>query len=705
MVSQVNERNSQVNFYQPPDDLRAINDQASVILSKIPIDILGEILIQLIPDTDRHSLGQHYTRSDIVDLILGFCIKTPNVTILDPSCGTGSFLLRTYYRLKYLESHKSHQEILNQIWGVERAVIPCLLTRINLASREPSFKEASDRIITEDFFDISPDPFSHIPPIDVVIGNPPFTRQELLGEDYKAKLRNVTIRDYDISLGSQSGIYAHFLVHGASFIGHSNGNRLGYVMLRSFMDVSFGTDLKRFLLSNFKVIAVIESLNERWFEDAQMIPCILILERETAQTKRDEHPVRFVQLKSKIEALFPRIDIKGNGSSSERWRRIDGIVQEIENSTRSSIQDQDSVTFGRVKIEDTEIMRILSIKQKDLLPEEKWGMFLTAPGSFYRILDSNRTNGTIINLGDIANITTGLKSGANEFFYFPNTNFEIKDHNAHKMIIQGRKGLRSLEFEIENEFISPILWKFKFQSEIMITTNDGYCLTVSKSKDELKDEKKKVLKYIEFGEEYPVTKPYSTRPTCQNRITKRGKDWYNIDYRIAAPLLHFEIETNREITFHYRSELKDPIMDKSFMSNYGFYNIIPKNPDDTLIILGILNSTFGMMMIEFGGRYIENRDGTISNQTRVYELKDLPIINPDKIPDNLKIQIRKTMQRLSSRKILVVWDEINQPDRRELDQIIFEEILGLSREEHRELREILANITKSRNVKKNTSLQ
>ncbi|MFW9778915.1 MAG: class I SAM-dependent DNA methyltransferase [Candidatus Heimdallarchaeota archaeon] len=700
IVSQITGNNKQKHPWKTQDGRKDLPEKASKILSRIPIDILGEILVRLLPDLERYSFGQHYTPSDIVDLILGFTVKSPNVTVLDPSCGTGSFLVRTFYRLQYLDPQRLNQKIFAQIWGIERSKPASQLTCINLISRVPNLNKNTAQIMTADFFDVSTSKSSQLPTIDVVIGNPPYSRQELLDEEYKAKLNEVISGDYDISLNSRTGIYAHFLVHGASFIGGKNGNRLGYVMLRSFLDVSFGIELKRFLLRNFKLIAVIESLNEKWFTDAQMIPCILILETETRPSERDQHQASFIQIKSNLEDIFPSIDQNKVEDQKRRWHLIDEFVRAVENSKRNASQNRDSVHFGRVNIEEIETMRILSINQKELLPEEKWGKFLTAPRSFYQILESSITKEIIVNLGDIATITTGLKSGSNEFFYFPNINFDIKELNAEKMIIQGKKGLRSRSFEIESEFVSPILWKFKAQSEIRIITNDGYCLTVTKSKDELKEENKKVLKYIEFGEEYPPNKPYSTRPTCQNRRTKSGKEWYNIDYSIAAPLLHFEIQTNREITFHYHPDRKDSFLNKCFMSNYGFYNILPKNSDDTLIILGILNSTFGIMMIEFGGRYIENRDGTISNQTRVYELKSIPVLNPNKIPLESKNQIRRILQRMSTRKIQPIWDEMQQPDRLMLDKIILEEILGLTKEEHEVLRSVLANIARSRNVRK-----
>ena len=57
--------------------------------SSISIDIIGRIFESLIYSERRHLLGQHYTDTIIVDLILVATLETPK-KILDPSCGSGT---------------------------------------------------------------------------------------------------------------------------------------------------------------------------------------------------------------------------------------------------------------------------------------------------------------------------------------------------------------------------------------------------------------------------------------------------------------------------------------------------------------------------------------------------------------------------------------------------------------------------------------
>ncbi|HLP45048.1 MAG TPA: N-6 DNA methylase [Candidatus Kapabacteria bacterium] len=67
-------------------------------------DIIGRIFEQLIPMDERHNLGQYFTNADIVDLILKFSSHHEDETILDPSCGAGTFLVRAYQHKKMMIS-------------------------------------------------------------------------------------------------------------------------------------------------------------------------------------------------------------------------------------------------------------------------------------------------------------------------------------------------------------------------------------------------------------------------------------------------------------------------------------------------------------------------------------------------------------------------------------------------------------------------
>jgi hypothetical protein len=101
--------------------LRAIGD---VDFRQVSSDVLGTIFQRLIGPEERHRYGQHFTGDDIVDLINAFCIRSADAKIIDPACGSGSFLVRAYYRKKVLNPKKSHLELLSELFGCDISLYP-----------------------------------------------------------------------------------------------------------------------------------------------------------------------------------------------------------------------------------------------------------------------------------------------------------------------------------------------------------------------------------------------------------------------------------------------------------------------------------------------------------------------------------------------------------------------------------------------------
>ncbi|MFP3320915.1 MAG: N-6 DNA methylase, partial [Acidilobus sp.] len=56
-------------------------------------DVVGFIYEDLIPGEERHQLGQFYTPKPIAELITRWCVRSPDDRVLDPGCGSGTFLV------------------------------------------------------------------------------------------------------------------------------------------------------------------------------------------------------------------------------------------------------------------------------------------------------------------------------------------------------------------------------------------------------------------------------------------------------------------------------------------------------------------------------------------------------------------------------------------------------------------------------------
>jgi hypothetical protein len=193
-------------------------------------DVIGQVMEGLIPEEERHALGQYFTREDLVDFIIGFVAHQDEAYYLDPTCGSGTFLNRLYSRLRWLSGYRaSHSQLLERLWGIDVAHFPAELATINLFRQNVKYLTNFPRIIVSDFFQVRPGQTFSFPPLKVttpdcpkiqvtlplfdgIVGNFPYIRQELIERQvkgYKQKIVQAIAQEWfwkDRSLFEVKGI-------------------------------------------------------------------------------------------------------------------------------------------------------------------------------------------------------------------------------------------------------------------------------------------------------------------------------------------------------------------------------------------------------------------------------------------------------------------------------------------------------------------
>jgi hypothetical protein len=313
---------------------------------EIPTDILGHIFQKLISPEERHKFGQHYTEETIVDLINAFCIRKAEATVLDPACGSGSFLVRAYYRKSQLDRSLENHELLAGLYGCDINPFPAHLATLNLAARDLKNEENYPRIIRRNFFTVKADKTfctlpkatrDHdgnreredilLPVLDVVVGNPPYVRQELIpkasdkgviADQTKEHIYELASRAWPgIQLSKQSDLHVYFWPVATQLL--KEDGYFGFLTSSSWLDSRYGFSLQRWILRNFRLIAIIESVDEPWFEDARVKTAVTIIQRCTDEEKRDQNLVRFVRLNQPLaEILGERHDEAQKQESAEK---------------------------------------------------------------------------------------------------------------------------------------------------------------------------------------------------------------------------------------------------------------------------------------------------------------------------------------------------------------------------------------------------
>ncbi len=514
---------------------------------------------------------------------------------------------------------------------------------------------------------------------DIVIGNPPYVRQEIISppnrikaevtleerQEYKEKLilsvksQFPTIQKID----KKSDLYIYFYFHGLSLLNESG--IFCFITSNSWLDAGYGKDLQEFLLEYVPIHAIYDN-PKRSFEHADVNTIIAVFGapsrreesfEEKVQSGQDApwaklgNIVKFVMFKKPFEEVI----------SSETMIAIDHAQAKIKGAELTELVEN---------IVQTDAYRIFPVMQEDLLEDgweyaddsdesksrfkhgayagNKWGgKYLRAPDIFYTILKKGK--GKLKKIGKIAKISRGFTTGVNDFFYLDSADLE--------------------KWQIEEEFVKPIIKSPKESRSIKLSKKNApkfYIFMCNKTKNEL--EGTNALKYILWGEQ----EGYDKRSTVQAR-----KLWYNIGNWIPPKII-----IPCGIGDVYRVFLNEG----SVYTDKRMYFSNPKKPHEFILSI---NSTLYMLMQEIISR-VGLGDGLLD--LTVYEVASTEIFDPDLIPNDfvnnefLSREINSVFTELGIDPTVPIGEQKPHPlpDRKKLDDFIFNKI-GLSDDEKNEV--------------------
>jgi len=613
-----------------------IEDMDTYNLEEIGSDVVGYIYQELIPDEERHTLGQFYTPPSIAELIVKWAVRSPTDTVMDPAVGSGTFLVKAYIRLAELKlAHYRkkgmktrpvglHKEILSHLYADDVNPFPAHLTAMNLAMRDVRYPTSEMNVIVEDFFNIGPKqkvlapyviktPAGEfrreviIPKVDAVVANPPYTRWVEIPKKTQDAITDAvgkTLKKYGIvgGIGTETGIYVHFISYALNFL-KKNG-RVGMIISNSWLQADYGVNFANFLLDHFKVKAVID-FNQRLFRIPLIATCVLLLEKEENREARDENKTTFLYV--------------------DKEAKVEEILDAIENPRGWADRFLSN-----------------SIKQRYLSRDEKWikTMFKTD-----EIEKTIRASPFIISIkdvfepryGNILGVSARGGTGADKFFYLTE-----KD---------------ALKWGLTGKYVHPLLSSPRYSKFFTFTSEDWRELKdkgkpcyafvcheprglLSKNVKEFIDwGKKEPLVRVKEGEE-PKTANESTASIARERNRRNFYGWYDLGDVEFAP-----VHTSRRAQYYHRFVLSDlPIaLDDSLIT------FIPKqktkiNEGLLKALLAFLNSDFSRFFIEIGGR--TTGGGVI--ELDIKSAEKLPILNVEKLSQKQVQNLEEQFLRLES---------------------------------------------------------
>ncbi|MFQ3294580.1 MAG: polypeptide subunit release factor methylase [Natrialbaceae archaeon] len=563
-------------------------------------DVLGRVYEGIIPAARRSDMGEYYTPTVVCDLVSRLTVTDAGDAILDPACGSGSFLLGAQRRLSELHSHSGDGSRATKAHfiGIEPNPTPAQLTTINLAASDWEADPPTTKVRVEDFFDLGPDDLLDTTPVDgfdVIVGNPPYVRQEHI--DDKDHVRNhlatETVDADDLS--RRSDLYAYFLTHATQFL--RDGGDLGFVTSDRWLDTRYGEDLQQFLLDNYAIRAVI-TFDRQVFDDALVDSSVLILRRETDPAKREAQVTRFLRVR---EAMG-----------------VEAIASLVE-------ADHDPN-----RLQATDEYRLVTRRQAALHEERKWNVFFTAPPVYFVVAASPNT----VDLSEVADVTYGVKTGANPFFVGRKDAMEdkgLEDYVVPLLKASGQVETIRVTEETADE------WRILDVHDLVeraLAATDG-------ATDESPEERVKrwladnghgaLLEYVRSGE----AAGYHERSSIASRTV-----WFDLgelpEPRILSTMFTWRV---------HRVYWNEP----GAATSDQFYYVDPKGDVDAEVLAGILNSRVVWLANELHGRRAGG-EGMTRLQTKVYETERWPLPDPRTMAEDRRAAIRAAFRDLQKRE-------------------------------------------------------
>jgi hypothetical protein len=147
----------------------------------------------------------------------------------------------------------------------------------------------------EVFFDRQGRPLVEDAGFDAVVGNPPYVRQEALG-DLKPYLKEA----YPETYHGVADLYVYFYQQGLLRL--RRGGRMGYIVTNKWLRAGYGEPLRGYFSRTGAMEEIVDFGHAPIFPDADVFPCIVILEKPRDPANATDGEVRVVE--------FPRAALK-----------------------------------------------------------------------------------------------------------------------------------------------------------------------------------------------------------------------------------------------------------------------------------------------------------------------------------------------------------------------------------------------------------
>ena len=319
-----------------------------------------------------------------------------HVKILDPACGSGAFLNQA---LEYLiKEHKELQEKLaimgditayyeieasileNNLYGVDINEDAVEIARLSLwlrtAQKGRALANLSDKIKCAN--SLLEMPFEENS-FDVVIGNPPYVRQEAIKE-----LKPLLEHHYYVYSGT-ADLYVYFYELAYKML--KPNALMGYICSNKFFRAKYGEKLRALILEKMTIQKIADFNGVKIFEDATVDSAITIFKKEIVPAM---HMFEIIDEQLENHTLMKQVDLSVSSFSFSNPAELI-IKQKIEN-VGTPLKDWNiKINYG-IKTGFNEAFIIDSAKKDELIAKDKKSAEIIKPMLRGRDIKRNEYN-------------------------------------------------------------------------------------------------------------------------------------------------------------------------------------------------------------------------------------------------------------------------------------------------------------------------
>jgi len=609
-------------------------------------DVLGHLYQEHLPPEERKALGEFYTPVAVVDLILdsvGYTadkqLEKEEYDLIDPACGSGTFLVRATKRLlerldnKGVPPRDAIEIVQERIHGLDLNPFACHIAELNLLFQVIDlYKEVKDNDpdYTLDRFHIyrtdslrveTQESLTALHSSEVqrqyreerkqastvktrtdygfVVGNPPYVRiQNIQKGPARAEYDDYETAHYNYDL------YILFMERAAEWLAEDGS--LGFIVSNKFTENRYGAKIQDFLLQNYRIQEIINFGDVSVFEGVQSYPMIFVGDRinkdEPFRSSDDFELVDdYIFTYAGVTEELPEITqtalngSDGSGSDAREREEEGGKIAELIRASMPQTPGSTPPSEGEMMERIEEIasgadvsqppLEVYPMKASTLLEADEWQF---VPQDEHTVIQSMEASSKEFGDYEGATAKNGVQTGSNDVFLLEPETVET--------------------YNIEDEVVFPTVGG-RDTTRWYTAEQDKYILYLTGEED---------------LDEIPNTKEYleDNRGELESRYcVKQGKEWFQLA-RHRPGLFDREKVITPDICYYNNFFVDSEVCFYALNSTYVMFT------DDLQeeYLVGVLNSD----AVQFYMRRTAPQYGNDYLRYVTSYLEEIPIPDPEK---------------------------------------------------------------------------